>query len=69
MQGMALPHDVVRAGWTPTEMARLHPPAAAHFAPALAVLRRVTGIAVFTQRPGDCGPAPFLLAERLPLRG
>ena len=48
------------------ERARVLPAAEAHFAPALSLPRRVDALTVFTQ----AGPgAPFLVAERLPLRG
>ncbi len=51
---------------SPAEHAAVRPVAEAHFAAALAVPRRVTDICLFTQ----AGPAaPFMLAERLPLRG
>lgn len=45
------------------EMARLRAPAEAHFASALKVPRKVSEIALFTQRGDD----PFLIAERLKL--
>jgi putative phosphonate metabolism protein len=48
------------------EMAAVRPAAEAHFADALARPRRVTELCLFTQvAPG----APFLIAERLRLRG
>jgi hypothetical protein len=48
------------------EMAVLRPAAEEHFASSLSLPRRVTDIAVFTQQSDD-PPAPFLIAERLPL--
>jgi len=53
---------------TAAEMAVLRPQAEAHFMASLAIPRRVTEIAVFTQRI-DNAPAPFLIAERLRLGG
>ena len=51
-------------------MARFRPAAETHFAQALAVPQRVTEIVVFTQAaPSGDEPAPFLIAERLPLGG
>ena len=48
------------------ERAVVQPAATAHFAAALAQKRRVTDICLFSQAaPG----APFILAERVPLRG
>lgn len=48
------------------ERERVQPAAQAHFAPALALPRRVAAICVFTQAlPGDA----FLLAERVALQG
>ena len=48
------------------ERAAVQPEAEAHFAHAVGRARRVTDICLFTQAAPD---APFLLAERLPLRG
>lgn len=49
-----------------TEQAASLPAAQAHFAPALAVPQRVTDICLFAQAaPG----APFMIAERIKLRG
>jgi hypothetical protein len=48
------------------EKALYQPAAEAHFAAALAAPRRVVDICLYTQ----AGPgAPFVIAERLPLRG
>ena len=44
----------------------LHTAAEQHFAPALSITRQVDEICVFTQASAE---APFLIAERLPLRG
>ncbi len=51
---------------SPEERATIAPRAAAWFAPALARPRQVRAICLFTQAAAG---APFLLAERLPLRG
>ncbi len=51
---------------TPDEQADYRPAAEAHFAAALAIPRRVLDVCLFTQAASG---APFLLAERLPLRG
>jgi putative phosphonate metabolism protein len=48
------------------EKARFQPKAEAYFARALSVPRRVSDICLFTQTAPD---APFVIAERLPLRG
>lgn len=59
-------HMTLTRRLTDAERAVLHPAAAAHFAPALTRSRRVADVCVFTQpREGQ----PFMLAERLPLRG
>ncbi len=58
-------HMTLTGRLAPEAMARLLPLAEAHFAPALAMPRRVHAITVFTQR----GDAPFLIAERLELVG
>jgi hypothetical protein len=51
---------------TADEKATFLPAAERHFARALAVPRRVTDICLFTQSGAG---APFVIAERLPLRG
>jgi hypothetical protein len=48
------------------EKARFQPEAEAYFAHALRASRRVTDICLFTQTAPD---APFVIAERLELRG
>lgn len=48
------------------EKARIQPAAEAHFAAALAVPRRVVDLCLYTQAGAG---APFVIAERLPLRG
>jgi hypothetical protein len=59
-------HMTLSRRLTAEEFAGLLPAAKAHFAAALAIRRRVEEICIFTQH----APAsPFLLAERLPLRG
>ncbi len=59
-------HMTLTRRLTATERAAIQPQAEAHFAAALATPRRVTAISLYTQAtPG----APFMLAERLPLRG
>ena len=59
-------HMTLTRRLAPGERDAILPPAQAHFASALARPRRVRDICLFTQ----AGPgAPFLLAERLPLRG
>lgn len=59
-------HMTLTRRLTDAERAVLHPAASAHFAPALTWPRRVADVCVFTQpREGQ----PFMLAERLPLRG
>jgi hypothetical protein len=63
MQGWRF-HLTLSRRLTSAEMALWRPAAEAHFAPALALPRRVQTISIFTQRP----PEAFLLAERLPLR-
>jgi hypothetical protein len=53
------------------EMRLLRPAAERHFAASLAVPRVVTHISIFTQRAAeaDGAPAPFLICDRLKLRG
>ncbi len=59
-------HMTLTRRLSPEERAMVLPRAEASFAAALALPRRVEDICLFTQpSPG----APFLLAERLPLRG
>ena len=59
-------HMTLTRRLSPEERASFTPLAEAHFAAALARPRRVADICLFTQ----AGPgAPFMLAERLPLRG
>lgn len=58
-------HMTLTQRLTPDERARIQPAATAHFAAARAHPRRVDALTIFTQAaPG----APFLIAERLPLR-
>ena len=59
-------HMTLTRRLTPDERALFQPAAEAHFAAAVPHPRRVTDICVFTQ-PGE--GQPFMLAERLPLRG
>ncbi len=59
-------HMTLTRRLTPDERAVFMPAAEAHLAPALPHTRRVADICVFTQ-PGE--GQPFILAERLPLRG
>ena len=47
-----------------TELAKVRPVATAYFAEALAFPRRVSSLAIFTQRAAG---QPFLIAQRLPL--
>ncbi|HTR16611.1 MAG TPA: DUF1045 domain-containing protein [Acetobacteraceae bacterium] len=61
-------HMTLSRRLTDEELAVFHPAAAAHFAGALAAPRRVTELCVFTQAASADGPAPFLIAERFPLR-
>lgn len=61
-------HITLTRRLTPSEMAYFRPAAETHFAEALAVPRRVTDIAIFTQAT-QAPPAPFLIAERLNLGG
>ncbi len=59
-------HMTLTRRLTPAERGVVQPAATAHFAAALAQPRRVTELCLFTQAaPG----APFMLAERVPLRG
>ena len=59
-------HMTLTRRLSPAERADVQPTATAHFAAALARPRRVADICLFTQAaPG----APFILAERVPLRG
>lgn len=59
-------HMTLTRRLTPDEHATIRPLAEAHFASALAQPRRVDAVCLFTQ----AGPGtPFMLAERLPLRG
>ena len=59
-------HMTLTRRLSPAEHATIRPLAEAHFAAALAQPRTVTDICLFTQ----AGPgAPFILAERVPLRG
>jgi hypothetical protein len=63
-------HMTLSCRLSETDMARLLPLARAHFAPALAVPRRVTDICIFTQGPPRDGKAQnMLITERLPLAG
>jgi hypothetical protein len=58
-------HMTLTRRLTPDERALIRPAAEAHFAAALTHPRRVDALTIFTQ----AGPgAPFLVAERLPLR-
>lgn len=57
-------HMTLSRRLTPEEMAMWRPAAEAHFARSLAVQRRVTDIAIFTQRSRE---TPFLIAHRLKL--
>ena len=59
-------HMTLTRRLTPEEHDRIRPAAAAHFQAALAQPRRVEALTVFTQ---SAPAAPFLVAERLPLRG
>ena len=59
-------HMTLTRRLTPEEKAVFLPAAEAWLAPALAVSRRVTDLCLFTQSGSD---APFLIAERIPLRG
>jgi hypothetical protein len=59
-------HMTLTRRLTADERAEIQPAAAAHFAAALAIPRRVEEICLFTQiAPGS----PLMLAERLPLGG
>ena len=59
-------HMTLTRRLVPDEHATIRPQAEAFFAPALAMKRVVTTICLFTQPgPGE----PFMLAERVPLRG
>jgi putative phosphonate metabolism protein len=58
-------HMTLTRRLTAVEKARLQPAAEAYFARALGVARRVADICLFTQAAPD---APFVIAERLPLR-
>jgi hypothetical protein len=59
-------HMTLTRRLTAAERAVFMPAAETHFAAALAVPRRVTDICLFTQAAEG---APFMLAERIPLRG
>jgi hypothetical protein len=59
-------HMTLTRRLSPAERAEVQPAAQAHFAPALAMSRRVEAICLFTQ--AETG-APFLLAERFTLGG
>jgi putative phosphonate metabolism protein len=59
-------HMTLTRRLTPEEKAVFLPAAEAWLAPALEVSRRVTDLCLFTQSGSD---APFLIAERIPLRG
>lgn len=59
-------HMTLTRRLTAAERAVLQPAAEAHFAAALAVPRRVTAIAVFTQAATG---GPFVIAERIALAG
>ncbi len=59
-------HMTITRRLSPAEHATIRPEAEAYFAAALALPRMVTDICLFTQpAPGQ----PFMLAERVPLRG
>ncbi|MGE0419104.1 MAG: DUF1045 domain-containing protein [Acetobacteraceae bacterium] len=59
-------HMTLTRRLTPDEKAVYQPAAERHFAPVVSLPRRMTDICLYTQRgPG----APFVIAERLPLRG
>jgi putative phosphonate metabolism protein len=59
-------HMTLTRRLTADEKARLQPAAEAYFADALSASRRVSDICLFTQTTLD---APFVIAERLELRG
>jgi putative phosphonate metabolism protein len=59
-------HMTLTRRLTPDEKARFQPAAEAYFACAISVPRRVADICLFVQAAPD---APFVIAERLPLRG
>ena len=59
-------HMTLTRRLTPDERATYLPAAQAHFAAAIPSARRVDAICIFTQPAED---RPFILAERLPLRG
>jgi putative phosphonate metabolism protein len=59
-------HMTLTRRLTADEKARLQPKAEAYFTHALSLPRRVTDICLFTQTAPD---APFVIAERLKLRG
>lgn len=59
-------HMTLTCRLTEPEHALFRPAAQAHFAPALPHPRRVRDICIFTQ---PAAGKPFMLAERLPLRG
>ncbi len=59
-------HMTLTRRLSPEERAVVQPAALDHFAAALALQRRVTDICVFTQAAVG---GPFMLAERVPLRG
>jgi hypothetical protein len=59
-------HMTLTRRLTPDEKARFQPAAEAYFARAVSVPRRVTDLCLFIQAAPD---APFVIAERLPLRG
>jgi hypothetical protein len=59
-------HMTLTRRLTPAEQAIYRPAAAAHFADALGLARRVEDLCLFTQAEPA---APFMLAARVPLRG
>ena len=59
-------HMTLTRRLSPAEHAEICPQAERHFAPALAEPRSVTSVCLFTQAGPD---APFVLAERVRLRG
>jgi len=59
-------HMTLTRRLTAVEKARFQPAAEAYFARALGVPRRVNDLCLFSQAAPD---APFVIAERLPLRG
>ena len=59
-------HMTLTRRLTAAERTTLEPQAEAHFAPAIALPRRVEDICIFTQAAPD---APFTVAARMPLGG